>query len=333
MLKKRVITFFVIFVFAITFVFPVSASTTKDGYLFSVFEDLILARIRFSNCTYSNYSNTDGVIALTIKPNGNNWAMWLPIGNTPFQGYSHVTASAFAVYSPYNVTVSGSSDVYIAPGLIYSNSGSDYYIVFSQNGNSQILEPYWRCDIPAVSGGNNQFFNYYYVIYGNVTNNVSITITINNYKLSAMLRLYDMTDVNDQRSFMSLYTQQISNVKSTWTTGDVSGMVDDVGDIATAISKIPIEGGKSAYASLDTMASDYKNRVEGPGGVRDQLKTVDSGYAKSVDDIASKALGVVPFVTILGNFIKNNWLLSAFIGVSVALLLAGYVINMLRRDK
>lgn len=333
MSKKRVITFVVFLVFAISFVLPISATTTKGGYLFSVFEDLILARIRFSNCTYSNYNNTNGVITLTIKPNGNNWAMWIPIGNTPYQGYSHVTASAFAVYSPYNVTVSGSDGVYIAPGLVYSSSGEDNYIVFSQDGNSQTLLPYWRCDIPAVSGGNNQFFNYYYVIYSNITNNVNITITINNYKLSAMLRLYDMTDENDQRSFMALYTQQISSVKSTWTTGDVSGMVDDVGDIATAISKTPIEGGKSAFASLDTMASDYKNRVEGPGGVRDQLKTADSGYAKSVDDIASKALGVVPFVTILGNFIKNNWLVSAFIGVSVALLLAGYVINMLRRDK
>lgn len=333
MVKKRVITLFVVFVFVISCVLPVTASTTKSGYLFSVFDNLILARVRFSNCTYSNYNYTDGVITLTIKPNGNNWAMWIPIGNTPYEGYSHITASAFAVYSPYNVTVSGSDGVYIAPGLIYSNSGDDNYIVFSQDGNSQTLSPYWRCDVPSVSGGNNQFFNYYYVIYSNITNNVNIIITIDNYKLSAMLRLYDMTNLEDQRSFMALYTQQISNVRSSWTTGDVSGMVDDVGDIAASISKTPIEGGKSAYSSLDTMASAYKNRVEGPGGVRDQLKTVDSGYSKSVDDIASKALGVVPFVTILGNFIKNNWLVSAFIGVSVALLLAGYVINMLRRDK
>lgn len=331
-MRKRVITTFVVIVFAVCSVLPVSATTTAGGYLFSVFDNLILANIRFVGCQYSNYNYANGVITLQISPTSGHWSMWIPLGNTPYAGYNHVTASAFAIYSPYSVTVSGDTVTpFVAPGLVYTNSGKENYIIFSQNGNSNIAAPFWRCDIPAITGGNNQFFNYYYVIYSNTTNSGKITITIDNYKLSAMLRAYSMTEAEDQRSFMALYTQQISNYSSNWTTGDVSGLMEDVGDISSEIKRTTT-GGQSAYQILEEANTISNQLFNGKGGVTDKLKDVQTGFSGGIDNIAVKAMGVIPFITVLGNFLKDNWLLSTFVAVSAALLVAGYIIKMLRRD-
>lgn len=333
MIKKRVIIPLILLVVVVYSVVPVFADTASDGYLFTVFDFISLSSIKQTNCTFSDFNKSDGVITLTVHSTSSNWALWIPIGNTPFNGYGHLTAAAFAIYSPYKVSVSAPSGIYIAPGLVYSNSGEDSYIIFSQGGNSQTVEPFWRCDIPAIGGGTNQFFNYYFVIYGNSRITSNISITLDNYKLSSMIRLYDMVKAEDQRAFMSLYTQQISNYRSEWTTGDVSGIVDDLGDIATSITNTSLSGGKTAYASLTYGASILDSQLNGSGGVVDQLNGAKQGFSQSVNTVSSKAFGVVPFISLLGNFINNNWLLTSFIGISVALFVAGFVITMLRRDK
>ena len=335
MFKKRVIIpFFLLFVVAFS-VFPVfSASTPGDtGYLFTVFDSITRNSIKSTNCSFSDFNKANGVITLKVSPISTNWALWIPVGNTPYAGYDNITDSAFAVYSPYNITVSGSTDVYIAPGLMYSNSDRSNFIIFSQGDNSQTVAPFWRCDIPAVGGGNKQFFNYYYVVYGNSLNTLNISVSFDNYKLSAMIKHYEMAISEDQRAFMALYCQQISNYRSNWTTGDVSGIVDDLGDISTAISNTDLDGGKSAFAGLQQGVSVLDNGLNGPGGVVDQLNNVKQGYTNSINSVTSKAIGVVPFLTVLGNFISNNWLLTSLIGVSVALFIAGFIITMLRRDK
>ena len=335
MLKKRVIIpLLLLFTISVAVVPVFSADDlATGGTLINVFDFISISSIKQSNCTFSDFNKADGVITLTVHSQSPNWALWIPIGNTPFDGYGHLTSTAFAVYSPYNVSVSGPSGIYIAPGLIYSNSGKDNYIIFSQGGNSQTVKPFWRCDVPAISGGTNQFFNYYFVIYGNSRITSNISISFDNHLLSSMIRLYDMANYDDQRAFMSLYTQQISNFRSNWTTGDVTGIVNDLGDISTAISNTDLQGGKTAYAGLNQLGYFFDNSLNGSGGVVDQLNNAKNGFSQSINTVTSKAVGVVPFLTVLGNFINNNWLLTSFIGVSVALFVAGIVITMLRRDK
>lgn len=335
MVNKRVIIPLLLLISISVAVVPVFSTDNlaTGGILINVFDFISISSIRESNCTFSDFNKSNGVITLTVHAQSPNWALWIPIGNKPSNGYRHLTSTSFAVYSPYNVSVNGPSGIYIAPGLIYSNSGEDNYIIFSQCGNSKIVQPFWRCDVPAISGGTNQFFNYYFVIYGNSTITSNISISFDNYLLSSMIRLYDLTSYEEQRAFMALYTQQISNYRSNWTTGDVTGIVDDLGDIATAITKTDLSGGKSAFAGLNQLGYFFDNSLNGSGGVVDQLNNAKQSFSQSINSVTSKAVGVVPFLTVLGNFINNNWLLSSFIGVSVALFVAGIVITMLRRDK
>lgn len=335
MIKKRVIIpllLFIVVSFSVVPVFSVNDLATS-GTLINVFDFISSNRIKESNCSFTDFNKADGVITLTVHAQSPNWALWIPIGNTPYDGYGHLTSTAFAIYSPYNVSVSAPSGIYIAPGLIYSNSGEDKYIIFSQGGNSQSVEPFWRCDVPAISGGNKQFFNYYFVIYGNSITTSNISISFDNHLLSSMIRLYDLITDEDQRAFMALYTQQISNFRSNWTTGDVSGIVDDLGDISNAISNTQLEGGKSAFATLSQASDVMDQLINKPGGVVDQLNNSKQGFAQSINTVTSKAVGVVPLITVLGNFIGNNWLLTSLIGVSVSLFVAGFVITMLRRDR
>lgn len=335
MIKKRVIIPLLLFIVVSVAVVPVFSADelSTGGTLINVFDFISINSIKESNCTFSDFNKADGVITLTVHAQSPNWALWIPIGNTPTVGYGHLTSTSFAVYSPYNVSISAPSGIYIAPGLIYSNSGKDNYIIFSQGGNSQTVQPFWRCDVPAISGGTNQFFNYYFVIYGNSTITSNISISFDNHLLSSMIRLYDLTTYEDQRAFMSLYTQQISNFRSNWTTGDVSGIVDDLGDISTAISNTVLEGGKDAYSKLQGGSELLDRQFNGSGGAVDKLSDVKTGFNQSMNTITDKAVAINSFLNVIGNFVNNNWLLTSFLGVSVALFVAGFIITMLRRDK